>query len=114
MMPREQKRIIGDPVSRSAIEFIEKVSFSHFAPGSVVADASILIDYITANKLQRARNSCQLPLGKLDEINSILTKPLPHGLKRAQQRSLPNIHGLYLLLRASGLVKIRGKQFSID
>lgn len=44
----------------------------------------------------------------LSEINARLTHPLQLGLKRPQQKSYPHIHGLYLLVRASGLTYVGG------
>lgn len=42
----------------------------------------------------------------LARINASRKKPIEHGLKRPQQKSYPHIHGLYLLVRASGLTYV--------
>ncbi len=41
-----------------------------------------------------------------------MSRPVVHGLKRPQQRSLPHLHGLFLILRASGLGIGQGKPSS--
>ncbi len=60
----------------------------------------------------------QLPRRSLPEINARLARPLELGLKKPLQKSFPHIHGLYLLLRASGLVRIdeagRGPHMDVD
>ncbi len=50
----------------------------------------------------------QLPRRLLPEINARLAHPLALGLQRPQQKSYPHIHGLYLLVRASGLTCLEG------
>lgn len=42
----------------------------------------------------------------LPEINARLARPLVLGMQRPQQKSYPHIHGLYLLVRASGLTLV--------
>jgi hypothetical protein len=44
-----------------------------------------------------------LPQSRLNELNLQMSQPVMHGLKRPQQRSFPHLHGLYLMLRASGM-----------
>lgn len=39
----------------------------------------------------------------MDELNERMSRPVVHRLKRPQQRSFPHLHGLLLILRASGL-----------
>jgi hypothetical protein len=50
----------------------------------------------------------QLPMGFLSDLNKRLVDPIQLGLKRPQQKSYPQIYGLYLLARASGLTNIGG------
>jgi len=50
-----------------------------------------------------------LPRTVLGEINDLLSHPVQLQLKRPEQKSYPHIQGLYLLLRASGLACIEGK-----
>jgi hypothetical protein len=58
--------------------------------------------YVRERRL-RVTGMHQLPLCSLPQINCRLTQPLQLGLQRPVQKSYPPIHGLYLLLRASGL-----------
>jgi len=54
--------------------------------------------------------ACQLPLRILSDINERLANPVQLALKRPQQKSYPPIHGLYLLLRASGLTYVDNRR----
>ncbi len=49
-----------------------------------------------------------LPLASLRGLDERLVHPVRPALERPQQRSFPNIHGLYLLLRATGLGVVDG------
>jgi len=74
-------------------------------PGTVLRDFGMFLSYISERRL-RVTGTHQLPLKSLPEINARLTRPIEHGLQRPQQKSLPPIHGLYLLVRASGMTYI--------
>jgi len=77
------------------------------SPGTILRDFEMLLGYLRERGLP-VTGMHQLPLRVLPEINARLTHPLQLGLKRPQQKSYPHIHGLYLLLRASGLTCVGG------
>jgi hypothetical protein len=77
----------------------------------------LLHDFSALIEILRRKNHTltpkhQLPMKLLSEINESLQNPIQLGLKRPQQKSYPHIHGLYLLVRASGLsvLDTRGKK----
>jgi hypothetical protein len=72
-------------------------------PGTVLRDFSTLLSFIGSDGIQVSGKHHFLPLKRLAELNAAMVKPVELGLKRPQQKSYPHIHGLYLLLRASGL-----------
>jgi hypothetical protein len=72
-------------------------------PGTIVHDFATLLDFIGSEGMQTSGKHHFLPMQRLAELNARLIKPVALGLKRPQQKSYPHIHGLYLLLRASGL-----------
>ena len=76
-------------------------------PGTVLHDFEALLTFLMEQEVQVTRTH-QLPLRVLSEINARLARPIKLGLKRPQQKSYPHIHGLYLLVRASGLTCIEG------
>lgn len=77
-------------------------------PGTILRDFEIVLDFIGSEGIMVSGKTNLLLLKVLAELNSRLTHPIEIDLKRPQQKSYPNIHGLYLLLRASGLSMIRG------
>lgn len=54
----------------------------------------------------------------LAQLNARMSHPVELGLKRPQQKSYPNIQGLYMLLRATGLALVKergpGKRLVLD
>ena len=91
----EHKQVLQDLVIRES------------GPGTILRDFGMLLGYLRERDLP-VTGKHQLPLRVLPEINARLTHPLQLGLKRPQQKSYPHIHGLYLLVRASGLTCVGG------
>lgn len=83
------------------------LAISESGPGSILRDFDVLLDYLRERDLPITGRH-QLPIRVLPEINARLTHPLQLGLKRPLQKSYPHIHGLYLLVRASGLTYVGG------
>ena len=73
------------------------------SPGTILKDFARLLDFIGSEGIPVSGKNDLLPMKRLAELNAQLTHPIELDLKRPQQRSYPNISGLYLLLRASGL-----------
>lgn len=71
-------------------------------PGPIVADFQTLLDYAGENSLTLTQSHLP-PTVALNEINALLTHPIQHGLTRPRIKSFPNVAGLYLLLRATGI-----------
>ena len=72
-------------------------------PGTILRDFETLLEFVGEAGLQTTGKYYFLRQSKLDQLNSLMSHPVVHQLKRAQQRSFPHLHGLYLLLRASGM-----------
>lgn len=88
-------------------ETLQRLVISEEGPGTILRDFEALLDYLRETRL-RITDGHQLPLRSLPEINAKLARPLVLGLKRPVQKSYPHIHGLYLLVRASGLTYVGG------
>ncbi len=87
---------------RAHARLLRRQRLTETEPGPIVHDFEALLGYVGEQPL-RVTGTHQLPLRSLGEINERLHRPLELGLQRPQQKSYPPIHGLYLLLRASGL-----------
>ena len=81
------------------------------APGTILHDFNAAIDFLRTKK-QVLTPAHQLTLDTVKAINQRLQHPVELTLKRPVQKSYPPVHGLYLLLRASGLTSVdsSGKQ----
>jgi hypothetical protein len=88
-------------------QVLQDLVIEESSPGTILRDFEMLLGYLRERDLP-VTTMHQLPLRVLPEINARLTNPLQLGLKRPQQKSYPHIHGLYLLVRASGLTCIGG------
>ena len=83
-------------------QILKNLAIDENHPGTILHDFSVLLDILREDH-QTLTASYQLPMHLLTRINASLKNPIQHGLKRPQQKSYPHIHGLYLLVRASGL-----------
>ena len=77
-------------------------------PGTILRDFGALLDLIGRGGLPTTGRRHLLPHSCLVELNARLAQPLEVRLKRPQQRSYPNLDGLYLVGRATGLIRARG------
>ncbi len=78
-------------------------------PGSILRDFQTLLDFVGPDGVRATGKSHLLPLDQLLELDSRMTNPVRPRLQRPQQRSLPHIHGLYLLMRTLQLAVPQGK-----
>jgi hypothetical protein len=80
-------------------------------PGTILTDFQILLDFINSEDVQVSGKNHHFSQKLLPAINQRLSHPLDIDLKRPMQKSYANIHGLYLLLRASRLaiIETQGK-----
>jgi hypothetical protein len=71
-------------------------------PGSVLMDFEVLLGFLEDGVRSTGKYHL-LPMDRLFELDQLMTKPLRPRLKRPQQKSFPNLNGLYLLVRATQL-----------
>jgi len=86
---------------------LRNLTIDESGPGTVLHDFHVFLTFIKEQELP-VTGMHQLPRRVLPEINAQLARPLQLGLKKPLQKSYPHIHGLYLLIRASGLTRIEG------
>lgn len=88
---------------------LRECTIGESGPGTILHDFQALLDYVKAETpLRVTAGRHQLRLRSLPEINARLAHPIQLGLQRPMQKSYPHIHGLYWLLRASGLTYVGG------
>jgi len=72
-------------------------------PGTILRDFETLLEFVGSDGLKTTGKNFCLPQSRLNELNESMSHPALHQLQRPQQRSLPNLRGLFLLLRSSGM-----------
>ena len=84
-------------------------------PSSILRDFAALLAAIPSKGIEITKVA-RLPKARfVTDLNQQLTHPLLLGLQRPQSKSYPNVCGLYLLLRATGLGRIQGgKRLFLD
>ncbi|HEY9738762.1 MAG TPA: hypothetical protein V6D06_20855 [Trichocoleus sp.] len=100
------------PLSEDAIATLQSQAITETEPGTILQDFQAMLDLIEAEGIPVSGKRFQFALKLLPELNQRLSRPIQVDLKRPQQKSYPNLHGLYLLLRATGLAmpKAQGKE----
>jgi Plasmid pRiA4b ORF-3-like protein len=94
------------PLSAKNQEILKETTIDVDHPGTILADWQTMLDLIGENGIEVSSKQCYFSIKMLAEINQKLTHPILIDLKRPVQKSYPYIHGLYLLLRASGITKV--------
>ena len=90
-------------VPAKAQQILRDQAIEEDGPGTILRDFAALLAFVGDAGLKTTGKYYFLPQGRLDELNERMSHPIVHRLKRPQQRSFPHLHGLYLLLRATGL-----------
>ena len=86
---------------------LRKLTIDEDGPGTILHDFSAFLAFIEEREMS-VTPMHQLRRRMLPEINERLARPIQMGLKKPLQKSYPHIHGLYLLVRASGLTCVEG------
>lgn len=76
-------------------------------PGTILHDFEAALNALEPGGITLTQGQ-QLPSKVAANMNSRLKHPIGQGVQRAMQKSYPPVHGLYLLLRASGLTTVEG------
>lgn len=93
-------------LSEDAAALLQQQIITETEPGTIVRDFQTLLEAMSDGGLPVSGKLQHLSLKVLGQLNSQLTQPIQIALKRPQQKSYPNLHGLYLLLRSTGITRI--------
>ena len=95
---------LGEPsISEKSKKILRDQKIDENQPGTILRDFTTLLEFIGDDGLKTTGKYYMLPQGKLNELNERMSRPVKHRLKRPQQRSFPHLHGLFMILRASGM-----------
>lgn len=100
------------PLPDEAIALLRDQTITETTPGTIVKDFETVLAALGDRGLPVSSKLHQFPAKVLVPLNADLSQPIQIDLKRPVQKSFPNLHGIYLLLRATGIaqVKAQGKQ----
>ena len=87
---------------------LREQAITETGPGTILRDFETLLDFVGPDGVRVTQSQHFVPVNDLPELNARLVHPLRSGLRRPQQKSYPHIHGLYWLLRATGLTYVDG------
>ncbi|MGH9768237.1 MAG: plasmid pRiA4b ORF-3 family protein [Blastocatellia bacterium] len=99
-----------DEIAKQLLPVIEPVlreqRITETEPGSVAREFETFIGFIASRNVFASGKNDLLPMSALAELNARMTRPIEIRLKRPMQKSYPNLHGLYLMARASGIMRV--------
>lgn len=95
-------KLLSSKLSKSPQTVLEKATIDDRSPGPLLTNITRLIEAIGTG-LPTSSDYFSLPQRVLAELNQSLLDPMPHDLKRPQLRSFPDLMGLFMLLRSTGL-----------
>lgn len=101
------------PLNEKQKKVLLDQTISEDGPGTILRDFETLLTFIGVEGIQSKGKYRLFPMKSLDEINRKLVNPFQINMNRPQQKSYPNIHGLYLLLRSTGMLKIRKEKIKV-
>lgn len=93
------------PLTPAHEQLLRDTTIDQDGPGTILRDFERFLSYIGEKKV-RLTKTYKLQLRDVRELNTRFTNPLQLGLTRPMQKSYPHIHGLYLLVRSSGLTSV--------
>lgn len=88
------------------ITCLEQLTITEIEPGTIIKDFEVLVNALGEKGIPVSGKLNHLPLKELSALNEKLSHPIQIDMKRPQQKSYPHLHGLYLLLRATGIAQL--------
>ena len=102
--PESSRPFLNIPtVSKKDQEILSKQRIDKSGPGTILRDFQMVLETIGPEGVRVAGKTKQFTAETLEALNARLTHPIAIDFKRPRQKSYSNIHGLYLILRSSGL-----------
>lgn len=96
------------PLSQPEKELLCRTEFHAQSPGPLLADFETLINFVGPQGIPVGKRGHLLATDSFYQLNARLCRSVSVSLNRPKQKSFPHINGLYLLLRAAGLVYVAG------
>ncbi|HLP87109.1 MAG TPA: plasmid pRiA4b ORF-3 family protein [Nostocaceae cyanobacterium] len=94
------------PLTDDKKQILQQQTISQNTPGTILKDFQTILEFISSDGVEVSSTHHQFSLKYLQQLNSQLSYTIDINLKRPVQKSYPYIHGLYFLLRTSGLSQV--------
>ena len=95
-------------LSEDQISSLKKIIIDFENTGSILRDFETCLEFIENKGGIPANGKHNLfAISLLPELNEKMTHPMKIDMARPMQKSYPNINGLYLLLRTTGLIFVK-------
>jgi hypothetical protein len=101
---------MGQVLSPKLEQVLREQQITETEPGTILHDFEAFLEFIATNQIITSGKNHLLPLACLALLNARMAQPIESRLKRPQQKSYPHLHGLYLLARATGLMRVQKHQ----
>lgn len=95
-------------LSATAAAVLRSQTITEEGPGSVLRDFETFLEFVEERQARVGGTRGLLHGTVLVPLNARLSRPIDVRLQRPVQKSYPNVNGLYLLARATGLVTVEG------
>ncbi len=94
-------------LSEEEVFLLRQQTITETEPGTIVRDFEAVLEAMGDREFPVSGKLQHIAAKTVVELNAQLSHPIQTAFQRPVQRSYPNIHGLYLLLRVTGLAEIR-------
>ncbi len=108
MSPKKNSR--NFTLNDTHAQLLKNQIFTEISPGSIVKDFNTFLDYIQSTKVEATPSNDLVNQKHLEPLNQRMTNPRHIKMNRPTFHSYPNLEGLYLLLRSTGIIKIVSSQ----
>src|SRR5918992_3563266 len=98
---------MGQVLSPKLEQILREQQITETEPGTILHDFEAFLEFIATNQIITSGKNHLLPLACLALLNARMAQPIESRLKRPHQKSYPHLHGLYLLARATGLMRVQ-------
>jgi hypothetical protein len=82
-------------------------------PGTILKDVDTVLEFVGPDGIVTKSRNASFPSERLPELNAKVGHPIQLDLKRALLRDYPNLAGIFVLLRVTDLLQIKGNRLVV-
>lgn len=100
-----QKKQSNTNFSEADADVLKNVVINPENPGTILKDFTTVMEFIQSREIGLTQSD-YFQLQFLSPLNEVLSKPIQINLQRPRKKTFPNLMGLYMLLRGTGLLAV--------